>query len=216
MPDTIINSYVSLISPKNGDNPLVYKVAYSSDLSIFSINGKQPKFTIELTLVNSHGQESLHSLEFKLACTIPLSDFEAVTGVLEKEIVGVEAEAEKDISMNATYTEIYDKLVQTLKYDEQKKKGCGEIKFELITLQNFLTHDATKKMVILKSDKETFKGTFLDSHLQIKLLHYTWLLPVNATFVECKLTSLGFKSSYGSIAYRLGSGKMKSKLPEIK
>ena len=118
--------------------------------------------------------------------------------------------------MNATYTEIYDKLVQTLNYDEQKKKGCGEIKFELITLQNFLTHDATKKMVILKSDKETFKGTFLDSHLQIKLLHYTWLLPVNATFVECKLTSLGFKSSYGSIAYRLGSGKMKYKLPEIK
>ena len=55
VPESIISPYVSLISPGPSDNPLVYKVAYNGDIDILSINGKQEKFAIALTLVNTFG-----------------------------------------------------------------------------------------------------------------------------------------------------------------
>ena len=53
VPDSMISSYLTL--SRVTTSPLVYKVSYSSDLSIYSINGKKSQFLIELTLVNTYG-----------------------------------------------------------------------------------------------------------------------------------------------------------------
>ena len=71
-------------------------------------------------------------------------------------------------------------------------------------------------MLILTSDPDMPIGSYSDSELEIKLMHYTWKLPIKASFFSCKLTSLGFKTPTSTVTYPLGLGKLTMKLPDLK
>jgi len=130
-----------------------------------------------------------------------VEDLEGIEHLLSSETIELETWSEREISTNVTYTSIFDKLVSKLKYDDEKKKNCGTINFELISVHKFLSHVSADKMVVLTGDESMPLSSYSDSKLQIKFQDYTWNVPVKASFIPCKLTSLGFETPSSTVSY---------------
>lgn len=170
-----------------------------------------------MTLVNTFGQETEITLNFSLLCTIRKPDLEEIEGILDPELLELALQTEKVGEEELSYEPVYDKIVQKIKYDEVKRKNCGDITIELFTSKSKeLKHDAAKQTLTLISSESTEVMTIEDSYLEVKLMDFTWKIKIKATFFECKLTTLGFSKSREDVEYALGSGAVIKTIPQIK
>ena len=109
---------------------LQYSLAYDGDINIISIAKYKP-FEIKFILLNSFMQENEFKMSLKLGCTIWPADLQSVEGELFGDVLEASLQAEKVGEVTIDYSSSYEKIVQTVQYDELKEETCGPIEVEL-------------------------------------------------------------------------------------
>ena len=167
-PDALIAPFISMTVPSDDSSAPIGHVTHNGDPSVINVLGLKPSFPMVFTLKNIHEQVAEYTVLFKISCPISKKELDSIKGLLASESLELVAQSERVGTDELSYKQVYDKVVEAVKFDDVKKKSCGDILVKLVTKKpQSLKHDATNKTLTLKAEDSTSAETFDDSYLEI-------------------------------------------------
>ena len=86
-----------------------------------------------------------------------------------------------------------DTIKGEVNFDDEKLKGCGDIKTTFVNQHGFLAFDDSQSTLTLTSFLDSTEFTFTDSYFETTFMYETFRTGLTAAYTKCQLTSLGFE-----------------------